>query len=276
VNESQAWTENRASGGRLSLPPVRDLARYRDVVSILALRDLRVRYKQTFFGVAWAVLQPLLVAAIFTLMLGRYAGVPSDGLPYSVFVFGGFVLWLYLSQSVIEAARSLVEHESLVSKVYLPRILAPFAAVLPGLLDLLLSLPLVFGLMLLLGITPGPPIVLLPVWIFGTAVLAFGVGAFLTAANVKYRDVREALPFMVQIWLFASPVLYPSSLTDGVVRWVYSINPAVGLLDGFRWSALGGPAPPIEDLVSLGTGAAVLAFGLSYFVRAERQFADYI
>jgi lipopolysaccharide transport system permease protein len=276
VDESQAWTENRASGGRLALPNLRELADYRDVLSILALRDLKVRYKQTFFGVAWAILQPLLVAALFTLMLGRYAGVPSDGLPYSVFVFGGFVLWIYLSQSVSEAARSLVENESLVSKVYVPRILAPMAAVLPYLLDLALSLPLVWVLMLVLGLGPGPQIALLPVWILVAAILAFGIGAFLAALNVRYRDVREALPFMIQFWLFASPVLYPSSLTHGTVRWVYALNPAVGLLDGFRWSALDGPAPPVEDIASLAAGAAVLWLGLWYFLRAERLFADHI
>jgi homopolymeric O-antigen transport system permease protein len=271
-----AWTENSASAARLSLPSIRELAHYRDVVSILATRDLKVRYKQTFFGVAWAVLQPVLVAAIFTLMLGRYAGVPSDGLPYSVFVLGGFVLWSYLSQSVTEAARSLVENQSLVSKVYLPRILAPFAAVLPYLLDLALSLPLVLGLMLFLGLLPGPQVALLPVWILGAAILSFGIGAFLAAVNVKYRDVREALPFLMQIWLFASPVLYPSSLTEGPVRWIYAVNPAVGLLDGFRWSALDAPAPPIEDIASLVAGAVCVLFGLRYFVRTERQFADVI
>jgi ABC-type polysaccharide/polyol phosphate export permease len=276
VNDSQAWTENRASGGALPLPGIHELAQYRDVVSILALRDLKVRYKQTFFGVAWALLQPLLVAAIFTLMLGRYAGVPSDGLPYSLFVLGGFVLWTYLSQSVMEAAASLVDNESLVSKIYLPRILAPFAAVLPYLLDLALSLPLVFGLMFLLGLTPGPALLLLPLWIFAAALLAFAVGAFLAALNVKYRDVREALPFMVQIWLFASPVLYPSSLTEGAVRWIYAANPAVGLLDGFRWSVIDGPAPPTQDLASLAVGAAFLLCGLWYFRRTERQFADHI
>jgi lipopolysaccharide transport system permease protein len=276
MNDSQAWTENRATGGQLALLSVQELVRYRDVAFFLAVRDLKVRYKQTFFGVAWAVMQPLLGAAIFTLTLGKYTGVPSDGLPYAVFVYGGFVLWVYLSQSVTEAARSLVENESLVSKIYFPRILAPLAGVLPYMLDLALSLPLLLAILILHGLQPGPQIVLLPIWVAGAAILAFGAGAFLAALNVKYRDVREGLPFLVQTWLFATPVLYPSSLADGALRWGYALNPAVGLLDGFRWSVLDGPAPPVEDLASLGMGAALLIVGLSYFLRTERQFADHI
>jgi lipopolysaccharide transport system permease protein len=276
VSESQAWTENRAPSGQFALPTIRELVRYKDVAFFLAWRDLKVRYKQTLFGVGWAVLQPVVGAAIFTVALGRFTGVPSDGLPYAVFVFAGFILWTYLSNSVTEAATSLVQNESLVSKVYFPRILAPLAGVLPYLLDLALSLPLLLGLLVLHDVLPGLQVVLLPIWILGAGVLSFGIGAFFAALNVKYRDVRQALPFVVQTWLFASPVLYPSSLAEGTLRWVYALNPAVGLLDGFRWSALDGPPPPIEDLGSLIAGTALVVVGLMYFLRGEREFADHI
>jgi lipopolysaccharide transport system permease protein len=218
----------------------------------------------------------VLAAAIFTFTLGRLTNLPSGGLPYVVFVYGGFVLWIYLSQSVNEAARSLVDNQSLVSKIYFPRILAPLAGVLPYLLDLALSRPLVLALMLAHGLVPGPQVVLLPVCVVSAAAFAFGVGTFLAAVNVKYRDVRQALPFLIQTWLFASPVLYPSSLVHGTLRWFYSLNPIVGLLDLFRWSLLNGPAPRVEDLLSLFVGVAMLVLGIAYFQRAERRFADVI
>jgi lipopolysaccharide transport system permease protein len=209
-------------------------------------------------------------------MLGKFTDTPSDGLPYAVFVYGGLVLWTYFAQAISDAARSLIENESLVTKIYFPRIIAPLASVFPALLDLGISLVVIAVFMAAHGLAPGPQLVLLPLVLLSAAALAFGAGAFLAALNVKYRDVRHALPFLVQMGLFASPVLYPSSLATGAFEWIYALNPLVGLLDGFRWCVLGGASPGPEDVVSLVTGVTVIVFGVLYFQRAERRFADLI
>jgi lipopolysaccharide transport system permease protein len=276
VNHSLEWAENKATSSRLPQLRLGELRAYRGLVRFLVLRDLQVRYRQTFFGVAWAVIQPLAGAAIFTLVLGRLTDLPSDGIPYAVFVYGGLVVWTYLSQAVSEAADSLVGNKALVTKVYFPRILAPAAAVLPHLLDLLLSLPFLVALMIVSSVSPGPAVVLFPLLLLLAVALAFGVGSLFAAVNVKYRDVRHALPFVVQTWLSLTPVLYPSSLVEGAWRWLYSLNPATGLLDAIRWSLFDGPVPGAYDLMSLVGGVVLVAAGVVYFQRAERQFADVI
>jgi lipopolysaccharide transport system permease protein len=270
------WVENRPGRGWLPRFDLSDLFGYRELALRLALRDLKVRYKQTFFGVAWAIIQPLAGVAIFSVVFGNLAKVPSDGLPYPVFAYAGLAVWTYISVSVGSAAESLAQHEALVTKVYFPRLVAPAAAILPGLLDLAISLLVLVVFMAAYSVSPTAALVLLPLWVIAALAVAFGVGALLCALNVEYRDVRYALPFLLQLWLFASPVVYPSSLFHGVGLYLYSINPAVGVIDGFRWSLAGGPAPGASALASLAGFILITVVGLTYFARVERRFADRI
>ena len=274
--ERGAWTENRPTSGWFPGLDLAELLRYRDLLYFFALKELKVRYKQTLFGVAWVVLQPLVAMAIFTVVFGRFADLPSDGLPYEVFVFSGLAVWLYVSNAVKIASETLVEDPSLVTKVYFPRLLAPAGAVLPGLVDLAVSLVVVAVLMVIFDVGPGLSILLLPAWIAALVLVAFGAGLWLSALNVLYRDVRSVVPFLLQVWLFASPVVYPSSLIESPEEYVYALNPLVGLIDGFRWSLLDGPAPGAEDLISLAAGLLLIVSGLVYFRHAERRFADQI
>jgi lipopolysaccharide transport system permease protein len=270
------WIENRPVAGWLPTADVRELWNYRDLALTLALRDLRVRYKQTFFGVAWAVIQPLVAALIFSVVFGRLAGLASDGMPYPVFVYAGLTIWLYFSGGLTSGAQSLVDNRELVSKVYFPRMLAPAGAVIPGLLDLAVSLAVLGVFLLVYEVVPSPALLLTPVWILAACVFAFAVGLWLSALNVKYRDVKHALGFGVQVWMFASPVVYSSSLIEGTWAYLYAANPMVSILDGFRWSVADGPAPGAPALVSLVVGVLVLLSGLVYFRNSERTFADLI
>jgi homopolymeric O-antigen transport system permease protein len=269
-------TELRRSTKRFPGPNLRELWAYRDVGYFLALRDLKLRYKQTVFGVGWAVIQPVAGAVVFALILGRAAGLPSDGLPYGVFVYTGLVVWTYFSTGLNAVAMSLVDQRELVEKLYFPRLLAPLAAAAPGLLDFAISLAVLAIFMVVGDVAPGPALALLPVWVIAAVLVVVATGLWLSALNVQYRDVKYALTFLIQLWLFASPVVFPSSIIDGTARWVYSANPAVGVIDGFRWSAIGGPPPVAADLMSLATGLLLLVTGTIYFRRAERRFADVI
>jgi lipopolysaccharide transport system permease protein len=235
-----------------------------------------VRYKQTFFGVAWAVLQPLFAVAIFTAIFGRVVRLPSEGTPYPVFVYAGMTIWLYFSTAVTGAAQNLVQNRELVTKVFFPRLLAPLAAVVPPLVDFGISLCILTVFLAAYRIEPGPELALLPLWVLAAFLLALAVGLWLSALNVKYRDVKHVLPFLIQVWFFASPVVYSSSSLDSAWRWLFALNPVVGLIDGFRWSVTSGPPPGLEALVSLGVGAVLLAGGVVYFHRLEQFFGDLI
>jgi lipopolysaccharide transport system permease protein len=273
---SAPWVENEARGGWLPRIDLRELWSYRELALALARKDLSVRYKQTFFGIAWAVLQPVLAVLVFTVIFDRLAGLPADGIPYPVFAYAGTALWLYVASSVSAAALGLVDNRELVAKVYFPRGLAPLAAVAPSLVDLGAALVVLAVLMAAYGVAPGPELVLFPAWVAAAALVALAVGLFLSALNVKYRDVKHALGFGLQLWFFGSPVVYASSLVSGDWRFLYALNPMVTVLDGFRWSVIGGPAPGAEALVSAAVAVAVLAGGLVYFHRVERFAADLI
>jgi lipopolysaccharide transport system permease protein len=270
------WVENRAPAGWLSAPSLRELWSFRELAYFLALRDLKVRYKQTAFGVAWVVLQPLGAAAIFTVIFGRLAQLPSDGAPYAVFAFAGMTLWTYFSRSLDAAAQSLVQSRDVVTKIAFPRILAPAAAVVPGLVDLAIALGVLAVFLVVYDVPQSAALLTLPLWVAGTLLVALGVGVGLAALNVRYRDVRHTLPFLLQIWLFASPVAYSASLVEGGWRYVYALNPLAGLVEGFRWSVGAGPTPGPELLVSAAAAAVLIAAGTLYFLRAERTFADVI
>ncbi|WP_217644451.1 ABC transporter permease [Geodermatophilus amargosae] len=248
---------------------------YRDLVYFLTWRDIKVRYKQTALGAAWAVLQPVLTMVVFSIFFGRLAGVPSEGVPYPVFAYTALVPWTFFANAVTQASNSLVAQEAMLTKVYFPRLIVPLAAVLAGLVDVSIAFVVLVGLMLAYGTVPTVAILALPLLVVFAAITALAVGLWLSALNVRYRDVRYTLPFIVQLWLFASPVAYPSSLVPEAWRPLYGVNPMVGVVDGFRWALLGGTeSPGSAFLVSVAAVVALLVGGLAYFRRMERSFAD--
>lgn len=270
------WVENRASDRFRPRALVRDLWTYRELGVVFAISTLRVRYKQAAFGVSWAVLQPLLAVILFSIVFGRLAGLPSDGIPYPVFNYAAMIVWLYVSLGVTAAAQSLVENRDLITKVYFPRPVAPLSAAFPGLVDFAIAFVVLVGMLVAYDVTPGWAVVLTPAWVVAAMLVVVTVGFPLAALNVRYRDVRLALPLAMQLWLFASPVVYSSSLVEGGWKYMYALNPMSTVLDGFRWSVADGPAPGSEALVSAAVVVVVLVAGLSYFARAERSFADVV
>jgi lipopolysaccharide transport system permease protein len=224
------WVENRPEHGLRRLD-IRELWEYRELAAFLALRDVKVRYKQAVFGAAWALLQPVVGVVVFTIVFRRLAEMPSDGLPYPLFSFVALSVWAYISTSVTKATQSLVSNESMVSKVYFPRIIAPMAAVLPGLLDLCIAFVLLGLMMAVYGVAPTWALLTLPLWILAAAAVSLGVGLWLGTINVSYRDVNQAIALLVQMWLFISPVAYPSSAVEGVWGRLYALNPVVGVND---------------------------------------------
>ena len=269
------WRENRPTAGLRALR-LRELWEYRELVLFLALRDFKAKYKQAVFGIGWAILQPVAGVVVFTIVFRRFAGVPSEGMPYILFALIGFVVWSYFAASLAAASASLVNNAALVTKVYFPRIAAPIAALLPGLVQIVLGLALVGCLMAVYEITPGIEALLFPVVLLGAVVAALGTGLLFAALNVKYRDVANVLGLLTQLWLLASPVAYPSSLVPESWRWVYALNPMVGVLDAARWCLVDGPSPGADVLASAGSALLLLLLGFVYFQRTERQFADVI
>jgi ABC-type polysaccharide/polyol phosphate export permease len=250
--------------------------RFRDLVGILALRDLRVRYKQAAFGVAWAVLQPLIGTAILIVIFHKLAHLSTAGLPYIPFTLVGFAGWTYFSTTVTDMTTSFVIDQSLVTKVYYPRVATPLATVLTGAIGLAIGLIVAEVVVLASGITPTFALLLLPIWLVSLALVSFGFGLPLATLNVKYRDVSQLIIFAVQVMLYLTPVAYATSVVPSKWQWVYHLNPIVAVLDGMRWSMLGGPAPGRTSLVSAGFAFLLLVGGLHYFVKSERQLADVI
>lgn len=257
-----------------------DLWRYRELFFFLIWRDVKVRYKQTALGVVWAVLQPLGNMLIFAVLFGRLARLPSDGIPYPLFAFAGLLPWTFFANALGSAAGSLVGSTHLITKVYFPRMIIPTAAVLAGLVDLLISLLVMGGLMAWYGARPGGSIALLPVLLLLTIVVALGVGMWLAALHVKYRDVRYVIPFLTQFWMFATPVIYPASLVPEQFRLFYFLNPLSGLIEAWRVVLLGGVNGGRLNWEALGSAAIVAVLLLVYaaydFRRMERHFADLV
>lgn len=270
------WTVNAPSGAWLPRLDLSELWAARELVVILALRNVKVRYKQTVLGVGWALLQPLAGVAIFTVVMRRLAHVPSEGLPYPVFAYSGLAMWTYFANGASAAADSLAAYRDLVTKIYFPRLLAPLASVLPGLIDLGISILAVAIFMAAYGVAPNAAILLLPLWVLAAVLTTFGLGVWLSALNARYRDVRNALGFLLQIGLFATPVVYPASLVHGSLRVLVYVNPVAGLVDGLRWSLTGARPPSVAALASLASAIVLLATGLLYFARVERRLADFI
>jgi lipopolysaccharide transport system permease protein len=253
-----------------------ELWAHRELLFFFVWRDLKVRYKQTFFGAAWAVLQPVLLMAVFSISLGRIPGVGPSGVPYPLFIFAGLVPWTLFAQSLTGASNSLVGGEAIITKVYFPRLLLPFAAVGSFLLDFVIALGALAVLMLWFGVLPTPAILWVPALTLLAVVTALGIGTFLAALNVRYRDVKYVVPFLVQLWLFASPVVYTSDLIPERWKTLYALNPMTGVVEGFRWAVIGGPRPDELILVSAAASVVILIGALLYFRRVERTFADVI
>jgi lipopolysaccharide transport system permease protein len=250
---------------------------YRELGYILVWRDITVRYKQTAIGMAWVVLQPLIMMLIFTAIFGRMAKVPSDGVWYPVFSLTALLPWTYFSHAVTRAGESVVANSRIVSKIYFPRLWLPLAMVITPLVDFALSMTLLFGLLLYAGIPLTWKVVTLPGFILLAMLLALGISLFTSAMNAKYRDVGHAIPFVMQIWMFLTPIVYPVSLVPEQWRWLYGLNPMAGVVEGFRWALLGRTSPdPVVLMESILVVGVLIAGGLVYFRQMERQFADVI
>jgi lipopolysaccharide transport system permease protein len=256
---------------------LRDLWEYRELLYLLTWRDIKVRYKQTALGAAWAIIQPFFTMVVFSLFFGRLAGVSSNGIPYPIFAYCALLPWSYFAGALDRAGNSLVGSANLITKVYFPRVVIPLSAVLAGLLDFGIAFIVLIGMMLFYGIVPTAAILTLPLFLLLAMLTALGVGLWLSALNVQYRDVRYAMPFLIQFWLFASPVAYPASLVPEPWRALYGLNPMAGVVEGFRWALLGQVATPGPLLaVSAGVVCVLLAGGLLYFQRMEETFADVV
>lgn len=251
---------------------------YRELLYFLTWRDIKIRYKQTVLGAAWAIIQPFLTMVVFSLFFGRLAGVPSDGIPYPVFSYAALVPWTFFANSLTLSSTSLVTGSNMVKKVYFPRMVMPIASTLSGVIDFVLAFIVLLGMMFVYGIIPTGNIIWLPLLLLLALITSLGVGLWLSAMNVQFRDVRFTLPFLTQFWLFATPIAYPSSMIDDpILQAVYGLNPMVGVVEGFRWALLGvdtAPGPAI--IVSTLVAGVLLISGMFYFRRMEKVFADLV
>ena len=253
-----------------------DIWAYRELLYFFIWRDIKVRYKQTLLGAGWAIIQPLMTMVVFTIFFGHLAKVPSDGLPYPVFSLMALVPWTYFASALAGCSTSLSGYQHIISKVYFPRLIIPIGAVVAPVVDFAIGFAILVGFMAWYRIVPGPSIVWLPALMLLALATAAGVGVWLAALNVRYRDVRYVVPFIVQLWLFATPVAYPASLVPARWRAVYGLNPMAGVIEGFRWALAGGPAPGVITLVSVAVVVVLIAGGAIYFRRLEGTFADVI
>ncbi len=254
-----------------------ELWEYRELLYFLTWRDIKVRYKQTVLGAAWAIIQPFFTMVVFSLFFGKLAQVPSDGIPYPIFSYAALVPWTFFANGVTLSSNSLVGSANLIKKIYFPRLTVPLASVLSGVVDFLLAFLVLLGMMVFYGIVPTVNVIWLPLFLLLAFITSLGVGLWLSAMNVQFRDVRYIIPFLTQIWLFATPIAYSSSLLDEPWRTFYGINPMAGVVEGFRWALLGtetapGPIVVVSSLVAV----LLLVTGAFYFRRMEKTFADVV
>jgi lipopolysaccharide transport system permease protein len=252
-----------------------ELWQYRELTYFLAWRDVKVRYKQTIIGVAWVLLQPLAMMAVFWLLFGRLAQLPSDGVPYPLYILVALVPWQFFSRVIAESTNSLITDQRLVTRVYFPRLVVPIATALTAFVDFGLAMSLVALLMMWFGTVPGAAIVFLPIALLLMVAAALGIGFWLSALNVEYRDVMHAVPFLVQFWFFVTPVLYATSILSDSWRWIFAFNPMTIVVEGFRWCLLGA-APTDSHILALSAATAITSFftGMLWFRRRERSFVD--
>jgi lipopolysaccharide transport system permease protein len=254
-----------------------DLWDYRELLYFFVWRDVKVRYKQTAIGAVWAVLQPLMTMIVFTLVFDRFVNVPSDGLPYPLFSYAALLPWTYFARALNQSILSVTSDANLITKVYFPRLLLPISATLSGLVDFGISFAFLLGMMVWYGIVPNWGVLALPFFLIMSLLTALSVSLWLSVLNVRYRDVGQAIPFLIQIWLFASPVAYPVSVVPEKWRLLYSLNPMTGVIEGFRWALLGNPMPDIVPIaISVAVVIALLFGGIMFFRRMEETFADVV
>lgn len=256
---------------------LREVWQYRELLYFFVWRDVKVRYKQTLIGAAWAVIQPFFTMVIFSLFFGKLAKIPSNGLPYPVFYYSALLPWTYFAGALQNATNTMVEHQRVITKVYFPRVLLPVAATVSGLVDFGIAFVILVGMMLFYGMIPTVATLLLPLFLLLAVITALGVGLWLSALNAIYRDVRYAVPFLIQFWMFASPVAYPSSLVPERWQWLYGLNPMAGVIEGFRWALTGQGQPP-GPLMLASVAAVLVVFvgGLIYFQKMESTIADVV
>jgi lipopolysaccharide transport system permease protein len=254
----------------------KELWAYRELLSVLTMRDIKVRYKQTVLGFAWAIIQPFMMMVVFSVFFGRLANMPSDGFPYPIFVYTALLPWTFFANSISNSANSLVGSAHLVSKVYFPRLIIPLSSVGSGLVDFAIAGCILLFLMAYYGVSWTSNLLMVPILVAGAAFTALGVGTFLAALNVAYRDFRYVVPFLVQFWMFATPVVYPASLVPREWQWALYLNPMAGVIEGFRSAFLGRPFDILGMLVSLLIAAILFAAGVAYFSKVDRRFSDII
>jgi len=285
MNSESVITGSQLHTPRLRIAPSRgwvslklsELWEYRELLYFLVWRDIKVRYKQTALGASWAIIQPFMTMVVFSLFFGHLARMPSDGLPYPIFTFAALVPWTFFANGLSQSSNSLVGSSNLITKVYFPRLIVPLASVFSGIVDFLIAFAVLLVIMLYYGLVPTLNILWLPLFVLLSLVTSLGVGLWLSALNVKYRDVRYIVPFVTQFWLFATPIAYPSSLLREPWRTIYGLNPMVGVVEGFRWALLRTSTVP-GPIVAVSASAAVLILvtGAFYFRRMEKTFADIV
>lgn len=254
-----------------------ELWQYRELLYFLIWRDIKVRYKQTVLGAAWAIIQPLFSMLIFSLFFGRLAKMPSDGIPYPLFSLAALVPWTFFANGLNQSSNSLVASANLLKKVYFPRLVIPIATVLAGVVDFALSFVVLLGMMAFYGIAPTINLLWMPLFLLLALVTSLAVGLWMSALNVKYRDVRYIVPFVIQVWMFSTPIVYPSSLLPASWRTIYGLNPMVGVVEGFRWALLGtNTTPGFMIVVSAAAALLILVGGAFYFRHMEKSFADIV
>lgn len=256
---------------------LREVWTYRELLATLAWRDVSIRYKQSFVGIGWAIIQPIMTMIVFTIIFGKFAKLPSDGIPYPIFTYCALLPWNYFARSLGDSSDSLVGSSHLITKVYFPRLVLPLSRVFAGLVDFSIGFVILIGLMFWYGISPTVGLLLLPLFLLIAMIAALGGGLWLTALNVKYRDVKFVVPFVIQFMMYASPVAYSTSIIPERWQWVYSLNPMVGVIEGFRWALLGRAVPNLSMLyLPMGIIFILLVSGLYYFKSMEKTFADIV
>jgi lipopolysaccharide transport system permease protein len=255
---------------------LRELWEYRELLYTFALRDIKVRYKQTALGAAWAVIQPFFMMVVFTLFFGRLAGIPSEGIPYPIFSYAALLPWTLFAEGLTRSTSSMISNANIMTKVYFPRLVMPTSGVLSPLVDFAIAFGILLGMMIYFGFVPTIHVIWLPAFILLALLTSLGVGLWLSALNVQYRDFQYTIPFLIQLWLFASPVVYPSSMLPEPYRMIYGLNPMAGVIEGFRWALLGTSPPSAMFWVSVAVVLALVISGAFYFKRMEQSFADVV